>query len=667
LPSRHLVLLQGFFSDQAISQLLAIFNRVLESPHRSLEHYGFAKSEPIQDKGQRSSAHAAIREIFHERLESKTMSGNIISVSASQEIAQRKGKSKSNQGRGRNQQNTNHGPTNWKALGGEFLHFSLFKENRDTSEVISFICRMMKLRNHKIFDFAGNKDRRAVTVQRVCAYKITADRLLALNTTMRGSLLGGFGYSQNKIRLGDLMGNEFIITLRECHFRDFKGPLTPEVLRESKAIVERGMNNLYELGFINYFGLQRFGSFAAKTDLIGMYMLQGNCQAAVEKILEFSPYALEAATNPGSSEMISKDDKDRALGLQAFKDTPDDINRVLSILPKRFAAETAMVKFLSSSFRRKQYRGALESIPRNTRSLYVHAYQSRIWNMIASHRWKLAGRKVMIGDIVLISEHRDKLNISNQGTPEAVTNETVDVDGEEIVHPAADDRAIAYDDHAEKGYALTEEDVASGKYNIHDVVLPLPGYDVIYPSYLIKYYESTMAEHGNLSPHEMKRSWKDASLPGDYRKFLARPLGDFGCEVLSYTDPDTKLVQTDVDKLGPLDKIIKPAKGQKAKDIDNSWRKQDDKQDKSKQDVTVENGDNKLLTSLSEQQAQKESPNTSPPSGIALEPNITPGEHLAVVLRFQLGTSMYATMALRELMKPGPVEYKPDFSTGRQM
>ena len=38
---------------------------------------------------------------------------------------------------------------------------------------------------------------------------------------------------------------------------------------------------------------------------------------------------------------------------------------------------------------------------------------------------------------------------------------------------------------------------------------------------------------------------------------------------------------------------------------------------------------------------------------------------LAVILKFQLGTSMYATVALRELSRGGIVSYKPEFSGGR--
>ena len=40
-------------------------------------------------------------------------------------------------------------------------------------------------------------------------------------------------------------------------------------------------------------------------------------------------------------------------------------------------------------------------------------------------------------------------------------------------------------------------------------------------------------------------------------------------------------------------------------------------------------------------------------------------QKLAVVIKMQLGSSQYATMALRELTKGGAVAFRPDFQGGR--
>lgn len=64
---------------------------------------------------------------------------------------------------------------------------------------------------------------------------------------------------------------------------------------------------------------------------------------------------------------------------------------------------------------------------------------------------------------------------------------------------------------------LTEEHIKSGQYTIHDVVLPLPGYDVVYPENDMKdHYRQIMANDG-LDISNMRRKVKDYALSGAYR------------------------------------------------------------------------------------------------------------------------------------------------------
>lgn len=64
---------------------------------------------------------------------------------------------------------------------------------------------------------------------------------------------------------------------------------------------------------------------------------------------------------------------------------------------------------------------------------------------------------------------------------------------------------------------LTEEHLKSGQFTIHDVVLPLPGYDVVYPDNEFKeHYRQIMANDG-LDIDNMRRKVRDYALSGAYR------------------------------------------------------------------------------------------------------------------------------------------------------
>lgn len=64
---------------------------------------------------------------------------------------------------------------------------------------------------------------------------------------------------------------------------------------------------------------------------------------------------------------------------------------------------------------------------------------------------------------------------------------------------------------------LTRDLLETGQFTIHDVVLPLPGYDVVYPDNSLKdEYRKIMANDG-LDIDNMRHKVKDYSLSGAYR------------------------------------------------------------------------------------------------------------------------------------------------------
>ena len=532
----------------------------------------------------------------------------------------------------------------WEELGGEYLHFTLFKENKDTMECISWLAKEMNMKPGS-FQFAGTKDRRAVTVQRVSVYRVLADRMVSAGRTLKNAKIGNLEYRPFALQLGELSGNEFVVTLRDCDFH-YPLPMDSKTITEgARSIISAAIKNLSERGFINYYGLQRFGTFSTSTSEVGVRMLQGNFEAAVNAILHFSPACLMAdqdATSP--ADRVSRDDRARAYAIHAFKTTG---RANLYDMPRKFSAESNIIRHLAKKGQNNDYLGALNSIQRNLRLMYVHAYQSMVWNMAASERWKRFGPTVIEGDLVLIDEHADK-------TKPVVKKEYVDEDGEAIVHPSADDRAADPDEMFTRARALSKEEAESGGYTIFDIVLPTPGYDILYPvNEMETFYKDFMGSErgGGLDPHDMRRKWKDVSLSGSYRKLLAKPGKDISFEIRVYDDDDKQFVETDLDRMG-YGIHGNTNNGQNGSlEAVSSHMRVEKQLNKTPKDSLV---------------SPKSESSDTETGGVRLSGGLYKDFKIAAILKFQLGTSQYATIALRELMKLGGVKvYKADFSGGR--
>lgn len=619
ISDENVAALRSIFGEKTTSAIIHLYAAVLKHPERKARDFNAIGSEVIPDKEQRTSAHQAVRRIFSSRLETITEKDETITIKPLPPHERGKGRTQNNDGARKVK-----GKLGWDELGGEYLHFTLYKENKDTMEVISFIGSQLKL-NSKNFQFAGTKDRRGVTVQRVSVRRVNARTLVQMGKNLWNAKVGDYQYHPRGLELGELAGNEFVITLRDCHFPGEEGLDIAQRIALAKTTLSKAISDFKEKGFINYYGLQRFGSFAASTDTVGVKLLQDDLKGATDDILEFSPEALAAAQDPNSTELISSDDKARAEALHIWK-TTSKASSALEKLPRKFAAESCIIKHLGfvdrktgQMSRKNDFQGAMQMIPRNLRLMYVHAYQSLVWNVVAGKRWNMYGSRVVEGDLVLVHEHKHKV-------AGGVVDEDIDQAGEVVIRPSGEDSAIDADDAFERARPLSKQEAESGEYNIFDVVLPLPGYDVEYPPNAIgAFYKDFMGSErgGGLDPLDMRRKWRDISLSGGYRKLLARPGEAAGFEVKEYTKEDEQMVETD------LEKLMKEQGGKES----NGGPEEKNIQGNS-EDVEI----------LDEEGMKK----------------------IAVILKLQLGSSQYATMALRELMKKGGIEtFKPEYTSGR--
>ncbi|KAM8861797.1 pseudouridylate synthase 7 homolog isoform 1-T2 [Synchiropus picturatus] len=357
----------------------------------------------------------------------------------------------------------------WPKNRGSFCHFVLYKENKDTMDAINVLSKFLRLRPN-MFSYMGTKDKRAITVQEIAVLKVTAERLAHLNKCLMNLKLGNFSYKNHPLKLGELQGNHFTVVIRNISGTD--------------AQVHKAMTSLQETGFINYYGMQRFGTTAVPTQHVGRAILRNDWSEVVDLILKPRPGAEKEFLVRCREEWAKTQDPEAAL----------------KKLPNKRCVEGQLLRGLSMHGK-KNIVTAFGLIPRNNRLMYIHSYQSVVWNTMVSRRIEAFGLKPVEGDLVL------------KGTTAQV---------------------------------LSAEEVE--KHTIHDIVMPLPGYDVIYPTHHVgKGYRELLSADG-LDIDNMRHKVKDYSLSGAYRRVVIRPT-DVSWEVIQYDDPRISLVHTDFEKL----------------------------------------------------------------------------------------------------------------------
>uniref|UniRef100_A0A665TYA4 Pseudouridylate synthase 7 homolog n=1 Tax=Echeneis naucrates TaxID=173247 RepID=A0A665TYA4_ECHNA len=356
----------------------------------------------------------------------------------------------------------------WPKNRGSFCHFVLYKENKDTMDAINVLSKFLRLRPN-MFSYMGTKDKRAITVQEIAVLKITAERLAHLNKCLMNLKLGNFSYKNHPLKLGELQGNHFTVVIRN--------------ISGTNEQVHQAMTSLKQTGFINYYGMQRFGTTAVPTQQVGRAILRNDWNEVVDLILKPRPGAEKEFLVRCREEWAKTQNPEAAL----------------KKLPNKRCVEGQLLRGLSM-YGKKNIVTAFGLIPRNNRLMYIHSYQSVVWNTMVSRRIEAFGLKAVEGDLVL------------------------------------------------KGSYVSLSEVVCDCHTIHDIVMPLPGFDVIYPTHHVgKGYRELLSADG-LDIDNMRHKVKDYSLAGAYRRIIIRP-SDVSWEVIEYDDPRISLVHTDFEKL----------------------------------------------------------------------------------------------------------------------
>ncbi|KAI0480467.1 pseudouridine synthase [Xylariaceae sp. FL0804] len=519
------------FGLSTTDELAGLYDKINRDPKAKPNSLGHVKIPSIDDKAKRSQVHSEIRRVFNGKMETTTDASDN-SIKASAAATSRggfHGSGASKYGRSRNDR------PNTPA----YLHFSLYKENKDTMEALNYIAKGLRV-PAKLFGTAGTKDRRAVTVQRVSIKGRHPSSLVGFNRNgfnrnAPSIKVGDFSYAKEPLTLGCHNGNEFTIVLKNCSFSATEGLAFEDTISVARSIVDGALMKLVQNGFINYYGTQRFGTHEIGTHEVGMKILKDDFEGAIHALLSFDPSLLDLPAQDGEHVAKRWEDVGRARACSIFlKD--GDLKESLNHLPPRCYVEKTIIQHLAKQPR--DFVGAIQSINRSMRTMYVHAYQSLVWNFVASKRWELFGAQVTKGDIVLVQSSSIAPQESGDGGTDATEKVSLDQD---IEGPLSSDLVA---------HTLGEEEVQSGRYTIFDIVLPTPGWDIIYPANEIGdfYAEFMGKEHnGALDPNEMRRRQRDFSLPGSYRKLMGKVMGSSTATVQAYSNDLEQLVPTDLD------------------------------------------------------------------------------------------------------------------------
>ncbi len=259
------------------------------------------------------------------------------------------------------------------APGGTLYTVATVKvRNWEMNRLVRELSRALRISRRKI-TFAGTKDKRAITTQMI-QFQAPIEDVQAIRMT-DVEITNVYG-TNRKIDLGDLAGNSFKVTVRNLECPD----------DEARGRIEAVAGELAPLGgFPNLFGVQRFGALRPVTHLVGKRIVQGDFEGAVMTYLG----------SPADGE------EPQAHAARKALEETRDFSAALHSYPRNMAFELAMLNHLSQN--PGDFVGCIKILPKNLQMMFVHAYQSYIFNKIMCERMRqgIPVHEPVEGDVVL--------------------------------------------------------------------------------------------------------------------------------------------------------------------------------------------------------------------------------------------------------------------------
>lgn len=254
---------------------------------------------------------------------------------------------------------------------GKFLIAKIRSVNWENNLLIRELSNRLHISRQRI-GFAGTKDKRAETSQFMSFYKIKKEDLEKIHIS--DVELTDFFYSDKPIKIGNLIGNNFDITIREISENNAE----ESVEKITNIIKNNG-------GFPNFFGVQRFGIIRPITHIVGKHIVLDDISKAVLTYIG-KPF----------------DDENKEIyEARKYFDETRDYSWALKNYPDSMNYEKAILNVLVKD--PQDFVGGLKQLPKRLLTMFIYAYQSYLFNQILSERIKkdIPINKAVEGDLIL--------------------------------------------------------------------------------------------------------------------------------------------------------------------------------------------------------------------------------------------------------------------------
>lgn len=326
-----------------------------------------------------------------------------------------------------------------------------------------------------------------------------------------------------QLSLGDLSGNRFEITLREVSV--------------GNEALEKMCTALKHSGFINYFGLQRFGNGGTPNQDIGLAIFRGNWKTALDLIF---------TNKPGERSEIA--------AMKSFY-AAANYNEAIKICPRYMSIERSILDHLCNN--PNDFAGAIGTVPKASSLMWAHAYQSHIWNKAVTFRIQQFGLEVMEGDLIGTGKLQD--DCAEEG------------DSRDTSLMQSDSFSRVSTMEQSEIIVVTNDDVISKRYSIEDVILPLPGSTIVLPTNSVAaFYEGLLEADGISLMYFKDQAPQQFRMKGTYRR-IVQSAHDLQWDIKRYVDPDDEINTTELKEFDQ----VKPSK-KRSRDESNDAPVSDD-------------------------------------------------------------------------------------------